>query len=698
MGVWTWARDTFNSVCSYFSNAYTNYKPIISNAASTVFSRSGQVFRFAATTVKSFFSDAKVKNYLYAVTKQGWFGFGRVFVFLFSTVLFDKDKMKTREVLGRHSFINSQQLGFIIANGITLQALFSALSESESVYGKGALYTIYSLSAIAQVFAFSVSVKLLYENMMLNVATSAIITNEDKALTNEHYKPCGHDPGALLSGGIESVLEYYAALVVIKLLSYVPGLYWPTLIAEIFINGRSMAELKYASLGTCAEDRRKILKELNAFSSGVGISFEAFTRLVCLAIEVPVAYLLSLVGIKYVSIEQIRPTVQTILYPYFAAAIISIKDPIPPFDDKKNLPQLDGKDYLWFPRYIKDGLVTLITDAIKTKETNHQGKEKTPAVVPVRQQNQDSQLKAWIGYMQAVRNYTNDKLQHYPKLALLKYIVTFDPNNDWSSVEAFLANYENKLFFDTYYHAVKLQLEGIAAIHNKGFSELTWGEVIKRQAVHIIPGLPSWFSQFLVSEEYKQLLRKLFSKDFKDPLNTTIEMLNKIHGIQKLAVAVEEQREGLKMHDRTALAAANDAHIYRASADDEEYHQAKKQREMVVGLSHQCGDVEKLQAAIEAAVTTGMEMPSDAPKVTIYTDLNAIADAANTAMLNNPTGASSSLRQRSLPQRDAVSAAQLTLHGFNAFEKSQSAVESRSERREDSALLVKSASGINQAP
>lgn len=749
----------FNRMVSQLADAVKSafgYGPVSDEAAktsstsATIIEYSKISYQFIAKFLTEFFSRESVKNYLFAVSKQGWVGLTRIAHFTSTTILFDKPE--TRKILVRSSKINGAKLGLIIANGVTLEALIDYVSKSDSAYRSFTLFPLYRMSNLLQVFSYSQTTKLLYENMMLNVSSSTIITKENPDVINEHYKSCGHDAGAILSAGIESVKEYYFALGLLKALSCIPGMYYPCLFAEIFVNGRSMAELKLAAVGTCAVDRTNILKELNAFSTGIGLSFEGVTFLACNIIE-------SMTGIPR---SETRSVVQSILYPYFAAAVVLMKEPIPPFDENPK-PAPSGRDLMWLSRYIQSGVISVVrwglgikteeekraeeeakrkveAEAEEKKKQDEEQKEtkatgvklplasmkklvakvmdkkdkereqdkktrkdsvakpvdvkpgevkqgenqvepiapansNVPELQPTQEPIDKARLKALLEYAQAARLYVNEKTEKYPFFAFLKYVITFDLFNDWTSLEAFLSNHENKIFFSTYYAVTLQQLEGIKDLREKRFKDQTWAEALKGAAARIIPGLPDWLSRFLVSDEYKAMLKFLLSDEFKDPLDNVIKVLKEMYEIHRLAIEKDEQTrlKAIKTHDLEALAkviaeltAVEEARKLAEAEKAKKIAEAEKAKREAEVTYEKTPDLAGLEHAMATPMFATKVVSPPSRKMTIGENANVVVhdEYIPAAAATSPKSSLRTSGEEIAQQRDHVSASALKASGF----------------------------------
>lgn len=434
-----------------------------------------------------------LNSFVFDFTIKGWEGFTRIADP--SNVTKIMQSPKTREVFATSFKAN---VIYYLGVAIVLEKFSQSLSDyfAEEQEDNAALaLVINSLNIFMLLKLGSITLHRYYENTMLNITLTERIVAENPI--SSHFPACECSGSKKISAVLFSPLNLSTKLALIKIISYVPGLRHVAPLSYMYIYGESLMESLYAAVKMCSRHRAKELAKNKAYLLGLGGSLYALCGLTSFLIA-------RQLGVSSFFIDD---AVYSMLYPCFVSATL--------LQDRQIPGDQTGIEVFYYQRILLQKMTFDVRDLISE------------------QLRSDKPFESW----------KLPKLSFSPEdyfvLRRMKQVFNFlwwwlanDGYASWYTLKGFVTDPANMLFSAEYFQMVKDKVDFAiymrAPLHTKPLAEIPLAAVAP-----LVPHLPDWMTQWMVSKEFKEGIRLVFSDAMKDPLALFRKILVNIDHMQE---------------------------------------------------------------------------------------------------------------------------------------------------------------------
>ena len=475
-----------------------------------------EMYTNTISTLSRYISSPLLVNATYSFAVKMWEGTTRFLDPHNVTKLFQAKKT-------RHSLQASMKANVVcyLSLALAYEMAFQTISQQyldqdDSLFHASIYWAIYLLPGISLA---TMTLHRYYDNTAINLALVKQISEENPI--SPHYKPCGCDHGILITSGLFSSVDLLGKIMSIWIASHVPVIKYVTPLAYAFAYGESLAEYPYSSVGVCTKHRTEEISKHNAYSLGLGVSFYATGEFI--------TYLIY----YYMGLNNffIKNAVYSSIYPWFIISTLVRDREIPGGHQ--------GVDFFYYQRYV---LRHMLENALKK-------------IIPLLQESNKSNY--W--------NIINKALTSSP-VRIIEKIFSHDPYGDWQTMDKFILNPANQLFFTEYYESLKKIIDGIIDIREKSITERPLRHIPLVIVVPLIPTLPNRITALIMSNESKQFIKIIFGKGIKNSLNNLRAALEYIKNKQEDA-AIRVIAHDPKVLQALATASANVQKIKKVAID-----------------------------------------------------------------------------------------------------------------------------------
>lgn len=441
------------SLWSFIKEKISPIKNIVSQGLSYL----NASYKIATTAINYLLSLSSVRNNAYNFSMQFLEGFRSILNPKVLSTIVNNDE--TKSIYSASIKLNIiYYLSVIVAYEIASHALLPNFNDE---YESKLETTLWAVDKLVKFGFVGLATHRIIDNMLINLAVAKTVAEKNPAI--KPYAACECDTGKHLQATLASSLYFSFNLFS---LSYIPYFRY---IGLPLVYGQSTIEFELGAAGKCIEHMIEDMTKNNAYAFGVGLSYFILLKSGAALIE-------SITGAQSYFIEA---ALSSLLYPYFIAAALLRKKPLPGKEP--------GWDFFYYQRL-------LVHDKLK----------EFIGFIVAGVQNQEMTFD-WSKLRKAFANFP-----------LLPYINTVI--KDWNVVDAYKTAPANIVFLDAYYATIQQKLDETIALRDKPILERPLTEIPKALLAPHIPNLPNRIANLLVTDEFKWLIKIIFHENTGDSL------------------------------------------------------------------------------------------------------------------------------------------------------------------------------------